>query len=47
MMGLHPTSVTTDWKQQLYIYNELTAVIILPVGEWCGLYWDKSLQTEQ
>ncbi len=49
MMGLHPTSVTTDWKQQLdIIYNELNCNDYIAVGEiGIDLYWDKMLQTEQ
>lgn len=49
MMGLHPTSVTSDWKQQLeIIYNELNSSNYIAVGEiGVDLYWDTSLQTEQ
>lgn len=49
MMGLHPTSVTTDWKQQLdIIYNELNSSGYSAVGEiGIDLYWDKSLEKEQ
>lgn len=49
MMGLHPTSVTADWKQQLdIIYNELNINDYIAVGEiGIDLYWDKSLQKEQ
>ena len=49
MMGLHPTSVTTDWKQQLdIIYNELNCNDYIAVGEiGIDLYWDKMLQAEQ
>ena len=49
MMGLHPTSVTADWKQQLdIIYNELNCNDYIAVGEiGIDLYWDKMLQTEQ
>lgn len=49
MMGLHPTSVSTDWKQQLdIIYKELDSSDYIAVGEiGVDLYWDKSLQTEQ
>ena len=49
MMGLHPTSVTADWKQQLdIIYNELNCNDYIAVGEiGIDLYWDKMLQAEQ
>lgn len=49
MMGLHPTSVTANWKQQLeIIYNELNRNDYIGVGEiGIDLYWDKSLITEQ
>ena len=49
MMGLHPTSVTFNWKQQLeIIYNELNSTEYIAVGEiGIDLYWDKSLQVEQ
>lgn len=49
MMGLHPTSVTLDWKQQLeIIYNELNSNEYIAVGEiGIDLYWDKSLLAEQ
>ena len=49
MMGLHPTSVTADWRQQLHtIYNEFNSGNYIAVGEiGVDLYWDKSLQSEQ
>lgn len=49
MMGLHPTSVTVDWKQQLnIIYNELSSGDYIAVGEiGIDLYWDKTLEKEQ
>lgn len=49
MMGLHPTSVTTNWKPQLdFIYNELISSDYIAVGEiGVDLYWDKSLKNEQ
>ncbi len=49
MMGLHPTSVSEDWEQQLdVIYNELTNSAYIAIGEiGIDLYWDKSSQQRQ
>ena len=49
MMGLHPTSVTAQWKQQLAtIYDELQKGTYIAVGEiGIDLYWDTSLENEQ
>lgn len=49
MIGLHPTSVTSNWKEQLeYLYNELSEEYYIAVGEiGVDLYWDTSLRNEQ
>lgn len=49
MMGLHPTSVTKEWKQQLVtIRRELDEDCYVAVGEiGVDLYWDQSLREEQ
>ncbi|WP_436415208.1 TatD family hydrolase [Petrimonas sp.] len=49
MMGLHPTSVSEDWEQQLaIIYNELNNSAYIAIGEiGIDLYWDKSSQQRQ
>lgn len=49
MMGLHPTSVSLDWRKQLeFIYNEFTNSKYYAIGEiGIDLYWDKSFQLEQ
>ena len=49
MMGLHPTSVTSEWENQLsYIYEELRNRNYIAVGEiGIDLYWDQSLKNEQ
>src|SRR5690554_3814979 len=49
MMGLHPTSVTKDWKHQIEIINnELNSNDYIAVGEiGIDLYWDSTLQAEQ
>lgn len=49
MMGLHPTSVTLDWQQQLSaIKQEFAKREYIAVGEiGIDLYWDKSLKEEQ
>lgn len=50
MMGLHPTSVTEDYKRQLQIIKEEldSGEDFIAIGEMgIDLYWDKSLKTEQ
>ena len=49
MMGLHPTSVTKDWKHQIEIINnELNSNDYIAVGEiGIDLYWDSTLQAAQ
>ena len=49
MMGLHPTSVTKEWKQQLLtIRRELDENFYVGVGEiGVDLYWDQSMREEQ
>lgn len=49
MMGLHPTSVTRDWRKQLdVIYRELNSTDYIAVGEiGIDLYWDTSLKEAQ
>lgn len=49
MMGLHPTSVTEDWKQQLIpIFEIFSQSDYRAVGEiGIDLYWDTSLQKAQ
>lgn len=49
MMGLHPTSVTSEWSAQLdKIYNELQTGKYIAVGEvGIDLHWDESLKNEQ
>jgi len=49
MMGLHPTSVTREWKQQLnLIHQEINRNSYVAVGEiGIDLYWDQSLREEQ
>ena len=52
MMGLHPTSVTKEWRKQLNrVYDELTSLpsfaeaSYVAVGEvGIDLYWDDSLK---
>lgn len=49
MMGLHPTSVKEDYKEQLaVIRNELTTNKYVAIGE-VGLdfYWDRTFESEQ
>ena len=49
MMGLHPTSVTSEWEKQLLsIYQEIKRHPYIAVGEiGMDLYWDRSLQDAQ
>lgn len=49
MMGLHPTSVTKEWTQQLImIRSELDENCYVAVGEiGVDLYWDQSFREEQ
>lgn len=49
MMGLHPTSVKSDWKQQLeIIYAQFDTLDFIAVGEiGIDLYWDRSLEKVQ
>jgi TatD DNase family protein len=49
MMGLHPTSVTANWKDDLdIIKRQFDLHQYIAVGEiGIDLYWDKSLKKEQ
>jgi len=49
MMGLHPSSVTLDWKSELEIIRkEFDKRKFVAVGEiGIDLYWDTSLEKEQ
>ena len=49
LFGLHPTSVTKKWQQQLdIIYKELNSDDCVGIGEiGVDLYWDTSLRNEQ
>ena len=49
MMGLHPTSVTREWKKQLQpIHQEIKGNSYIAVGEiGIDLYWEQSLREEQ
>lgn len=49
MMGLHPTSVTQNYHEQLdIIYSELNTNNFVAVGEiGIDLHWDTSLQKQQ
>lgn len=49
MMGLHPTSVTENWKSDLHTIKEQFSMHkYIAVGEiGIDLYWDKSLEIEQ
>ena len=49
MMGLHPTSVSEDWEQQLKIvYDELNCSEYIAIGEiGIDLYWDRSSLARQ
>lgn len=49
MIGLHPTSVKSNYKEELdFIHSEITKQTFYAIGE-CGLdyYWDKTFITEQ
>ncbi|MDR1743795.1 MAG: TatD family hydrolase [Dysgonamonadaceae bacterium] len=49
MMGLHPTSVAEDWRQQLdTVGEELSRTKYIAVGEiGLDLYWDRTFEQEQ
>ena len=49
MMGLHPTSVKEDWKEQLAgMKKQLTAGSFIAIGEiGIDLYWDTQFQEQQ
>lgn len=49
MMGLHPTSVGEDWRNQLnVIKQQLTNRSYIAVGEiGIDLYWDRTFEKEQ
>ncbi len=49
MMGLHPTSVTANWQEDLdTIKKQFATHKYIAVGEiGIDLYWDKSLEKEQ
>lgn len=49
MMGLHPTSVGEDWREQLNTIKErLTEQQYVAIGEiGLDLYWDKTFEREQ
>lgn len=49
MMGLHPTSVKSNWKEELStIYNELLNNKYIAVGEiGIDLYWSDTYKNEQ
>lgn len=49
MMGLHPTSVSENWEEQLdIIYDEFNHSNYIAVGEiGIDLYWDKSSKRRQ
>jgi len=49
MLGLHPTSVTKEWQQQLQVIGEeLHGDCYVAVGEiGVDLHWDRSLLREQ
>lgn len=49
MMGLHPTSVKTDYKEQLIVMEQwLTRRRFIGIGEiGMDLYWDKTFIEEQ
>ncbi len=49
MLGIHPTSVHSDYEQELILLqNEMTKHACIAIGE-CGLdyYWDKTYINEQ
>ncbi|MDU1904832.1 MAG: TatD family hydrolase [Dysgonomonas sp.] len=49
MMGLHPTSVTTNWREDLSIIkNQFSKKNYIGIGEiGIDLYWDKTFEYEQ
>jgi hydrolase, TatD family len=49
MMGLHPTSVTTNWREELSIIKkQFSKKKYIGIGEiGIDLYWDKTLKQEQ
>ena len=50
MMGLHPTSVTKNWEEQLSFIKETlySSTSYVAVGEiGLDLYWDKTFEVEQ
>ena len=49
MIGLHPCSVTENWKHELlFLKSHLDTTKIIAIGEiGIDLYWDKTFQKEQ
>jgi Mg-dependent DNase len=49
MMGLHPTSVGENWKEELdIIRKELSKRTYIAIGEiGIDLYWDKTFEEQQ